>query len=325
MSGTKKRKPFDLEHWDDVLKSPTPGYIVDDLIPESSTVVVLGRWKTGKTFLGLGAAFACVAGLPFLGRSTRPGPVIYVHAEGTAQVRKRLLALSRFHGIETNDGLYIVRRPVRLLDDEHDAHLRASIRSMPRKPTIIFFDTFARCILPANENDNCEVNGFVDRVEALRSDFGCSVVLVHHPGHGDSSQPRGASSILASADAVLRLEPNGPEKDGRLDLVCGFLKDGEPFEPIGVRREVIHLGPDERGRQQSSCVIVESDHAPKGSTSLIDRILDGVRENPRITTKDLAEFLGTTESNLRNKLPDLVREGKLIAEGDRPKQYRRPE
>lgn len=320
MSTKTKRPPFEIETFDEVLRDRVPGFLIDDLLPERSVVMLYGKPKTGKTFVAMSMAFSCAIGAPFLGRKVRVGPVLYVHAEGGGGVPDRARALARHHGLETvGDGLRFVRRPVKFLEPEHFEYLQDVLRKERQAPTTIYLDTLARSILPADESSNADVNQYVERVEELRNEFGCTVVVLHHPGHGEGGRPRGASSFEGSVDVLMHLKANGC--DDRLDLVCQYMKDGSPFDPIALRREVVHLGADDRGRSRSSCVIVESDHTPEGGASLCDIILDAVRKAPGITRKDLAIHLGRSDSTLSNHLPGLVRAGRITETG-RPKQYR---
>jgi len=197
--------------------------------------------------------------------------------------------------------------------------LLRELRAMEAPPTSIYFDTLGRSIIPADESSNTDVNRYVERAEELRNEFGCAVVILHHPGHGGRGRPRGASSLMGSVDVLLRLEANGAE--GLLDLHCDFMKDGSPFEPIAMRRTPVHLGIDDSGRPQSSCVIEESDHTPTGGESPRSKIIGELRTGGPMLATDLAEATGMNPSTLRNHLSAMQQDGVLEASGS-PKRFR---
>ena len=72
-------------------------------MPKDDLVVLFGASGTFKSFLAIDMALHIAHGLPWLGRKTAAGSVVYVAAEGAGGLRKRLAAYARHHSISLAD------------------------------------------------------------------------------------------------------------------------------------------------------------------------------------------------------------------------------
>ena len=82
----------------EVMNQPDPDFLIDELIEENSLALVYGPSNVGKSFVVLDWCFSVAAGLPWLGRRTLSGDVVYISAEGSGGLSKRLSALVEHYG-----------------------------------------------------------------------------------------------------------------------------------------------------------------------------------------------------------------------------------
>ena len=90
--------------------TPEPEFIVKDILPPGLTVFAASP-KMGKSFLMLSMAAAIAQGLPFWGKETKAGSVLYCDIESNKhRIKKRLQAM----GITPPHGLFITHRTQQL-------------------------------------------------------------------------------------------------------------------------------------------------------------------------------------------------------------------
>jgi len=105
---------------------------------------------------------------------------------------------------------------------------------MPAKPSLVVFDTFARCFLGGEENSSSDVGLAIDSIDQLKQAIACCVLVVHHTNKA-GEQERGSVALRGGADTMLALK----EVDGQLSLSCDKQKDGRKPESIAVRLEPV--------------------------------------------------------------------------------------
>ena len=51
------------------------------------------------------------------------------------------------------------------------------------------------------ENSTQDMSRFVAACDAVRRRYGCTMLIIHHSGHGDKGRARGAIALKAALDA----------------------------------------------------------------------------------------------------------------------------
>jgi len=180
-------------------------WLVEGLIPDEALVFFGGKKKLGKSWFALQLAQAIAAGMPFLGRPTEKGPVLYLCLEDgknrlcnrldKQQARKDLPICYywRFPPLD-GDGLGLL---IGLLD---------TIR-----PKLVIIDTLAACKSgKIDENAAGPLADLANTLRALAQHFCCTILVVHHHGkHVATGDPgndlRGTSALGGAADVTLGL------------------------------------------------------------------------------------------------------------------------
>jgi hypothetical protein len=114
-----------------------------------------------------------------------------------------------------------------------------------------------------NENDTGEVAGFLNALDAkLRHPLKCSVLLVHHVGHGSKDRARGSYTLMSNTDANYLLERPDP-KELTIKLTTGRLKDSDSPAPLFMKARIVELGTqDEDGEPETSLVLLPTEERP---------------------------------------------------------------
>jgi hypothetical protein len=236
------------------VQRPSLSSQVRGVIPTKSIVVVFGPPKGGKTFSVCDLTMHAAHGLDWHGCAIpRPMKVVYLAGEGVNGLRVRLKAWIEHHdSIEAPGKFYVL--PIALSLPDRVSTLAESLAAL--KPDIVVTDTLNAYFGGGDENSTKDMTAFCTSVRYLRDTLECSVVVIHHTGHGDSGRERGSIVLRASADVLIQVA-----KDEGAGELVGFqviaARDLEPMEaPIALR--LVHHETewlDEDGEPLASCVV----------------------------------------------------------------------
>lgn len=227
-------------------------WLIKNIIPSDSVGMVFGASQAFKSFVTLDAALHVARGLPWLGRRTKQGPVIYIAAEGGSGIWKRIEAWHKARRLIFDDSV-----PLRVLPLAVDLRTDAwrvveAVQVLGIHPAMVVVDTVSQTY-SGEENSASDMAGYLRELGTrFRALWNCAVALIHHAGHSNTERPRGSSAILANLDwahGVFR-----DEKEMLATLMCAKQKDGEPFQDMTFALTSQQLGTDEDGDKVTSLV-----------------------------------------------------------------------
>jgi len=201
-----------------------PEWIVKDMLPRGTMVVLAGEAGAGKSFLSYSLAYAAALGLPFLGFPTAPTKVLYFDEENGDP-----------DFLQYNQWAWAALGcpDISILDDrlrlEHHSLLggwKMAMRKALRdhKPGLTIIDTCTPAFHIQDENDNAEASRIIHELRDMRHEFADDsmtyLLLKHEKQRDDTSHRRtirGAKTWLGSCDQTLyHVIPRGARrrKDG---------------------------------------------------------------------------------------------------------------
>ncbi|QUJ75373.1 AAA family ATPase [Sulfitobacter albidus] len=265
--GAAQRPRFRAQHVSDI-EAREPDFIVGDLIEARSCVVVFGSPGSGKSFVTLDVA-ACVAtGRDFHSKEVQQGCAVYVAGEGGAGIKRRLQTWSKHTGEELDKSkpLFVIQSPIEMLNAVDVSAACDAIAEATGEFDIklIVLDTLARNFGDGDENSTGDMNRFVSAVGRMIERFSCTVVVVHHSGHGDNSRGRGSSALRAAADAEFRVE----KEHSTVTLSHTKAKDAPESAPVRFSLESVELGTRANGEPFTSAVLIEREAQTVKATKL---------------------------------------------------------
>jgi hypothetical protein len=239
---------------DEFVQRPTVSSHVRGVIPAKSLVVVFGPPKGGKTFSVCDLTMHAAHGMDWHGCAIpRRMRVVYLCGEGINGLRVRLKAWLEHHDSVEDVGYFRIL-PMALSLPDRVLALTETLRAMA--PDIVVTDTLNAYFGGGDENSTQDMSDWCASVRYLRDLLGCSVVVIHHTGHGDSGRERGSIVLRATADVLIQVA-----KDETAGELVGFqviaARDLEPMESAIAlklsRHETEWL--DEDGEPLSTCVV----------------------------------------------------------------------
>lgn len=234
---------------------------VENILTNGSMSVVYGPSNCGKTFFILDLALHVAWGVEWRGHEVDQGAIVYLSLEGAQGVRNRISAFRKHHGI---DALPFVAmpKPVDLLSSQADVsaviqlvHHVAAETGLPVRMVII--DTLSRAMAGGNENSPEDMTALIGNCDRIRDETGSHLCVVHHSGKDEARGARGHSSLRAATDTELEIkrDPNLTRSTVRV----AKQRDLEAADPFNFTLKSVALGVNRRGKDVTSCVVLEAD------------------------------------------------------------------
>jgi len=233
---------------------PAPKWIIKHVLPEAELVVLYGASGSGKTFMALDMAGAIARGLPWRGKKTKQGRVVYIAAEGAGGFRNRMQAYTQRHELDLDTlNIGVINAAPNFLEKIDALDVVRSIKASGGADVVIV-DTFAQVMPGGNENAGEDMGKAMAHCKGIHRATGAVVILVHHAGKDSSKGARGWSGLRAAADAELEVVRMPTGRVMRLSKQ----KDGEDEIEWGFELEVVKIGVDEDLEDITSCVVIEA-------------------------------------------------------------------
>ncbi len=221
------------------------------VVPADSIGMLFGGSGTFKSFIALDMALHVAHGLPWMGRRTQQGQVLFIAAEGGAGLWPRIHAWHKERNLHWQGApVFVVPAAVDLQADAW--RVVDAARLVGAAPTLVVVDTLSQTYA-GEENSANEMAAYLRELGTrFRQLWQCAVLLVHHSGHQATERPRGSSAIRANLDFLLGVFRD--EKEMLATVSCIKQKDGELFEDAVFGLTVAKLGHDEDGDEITSLV-----------------------------------------------------------------------
>ncbi len=232
--------------------------------------LLFGASTSGKSFLALDAALAIARGVPFLGKDTRKGSVLYQAGEGGRGLVKRLRAYREYYGLDGED-LPFVLLPARLdlfaTDGDAEAFEQECLAwkaTLPEPLALIVIDTFSTASPGANENTSEDMGRMLAAGERIQKATGAALIWVHHK-NAAGERERGHSSLKANIDTALEVTRHEDSNERTLKVIK--VKDSEDGELLQFELQSVEIGTYDSGKPMTSCVVVPAEAGSQSTGS----------------------------------------------------------
>lgn len=278
---------------------PQPEPLIEDTIDLRTVALLAGGWGTLKSFIALDWSACIATGKAWQGRPVEQGRVLYVSAEGAHGLHARLTAWETgWRRTIPDEALTFVPDPVNLTDNarvEQLAELAAGC-------ALVVIDTFARCMVGADENSARDVGLGVDALYRIRAaTVDGTVLVVHHTGK-DRTTVRGSSALEAGVDTAYLTEG-----DARLvQLTRTKRKDGPRDDQLKLGLRLV----DGTGSGAIESVQPTLDNAESADKLLSTFV--STFGNRSASKAELRAVAGMPSASFHRGLTSLVKAGLLI-------------
>ncbi len=236
----------------DAANSTPRDYYLKGLISPAEMSVIYGAPGCGKSFFVLYVARAIAQAREIFGRRVHSTNILFLALEGISGFENRLRAEIKRN--EQSDSFFYIAQPIDLFKDT--AALKDVISACTiSEAGVVIIDTMNRALAGGSENDSSDMGEFIKNIDAIRSQTGAHVIIIHHSGKDQTNGPRGHSSLLGAADLVL--EVKRIEETAARTVTVIKAKDDPDRAQLSFSLEVTDLGIDEDGDKITTCVVIE--------------------------------------------------------------------
>lgn len=177
---------------------PTPPAIVDGLLRRGEKCVIGGASKSFKSWAALDLGLSVSHGMPWLGRETLPGRVLFVNLELPLWcIRKRILDIANARGVRLDAGKLLLwtLRGQRISAEQL---LQTLSDRKPSDLALIIVDPAYKLLQGRDENSAGDIAGLLGVFERMTAETGAAVVIPAHFAKGNAAGKESMDRISGS-------------------------------------------------------------------------------------------------------------------------------
>lgn len=231
-------------------------WLVQDFMFCGDAGLTFGASGSGKSFLTVDMGLSIARGVPFLGKTTRQGPVIYQAGEGGKGLIKRLRAYRQENHVIGDVPFVLLPTRADLFshDGQQDAFIAEckALKAHLGGLAMVIIDTLSTATPGANENTSEDMGRVLSFSAQLQQETGAAIMWVHHK-NAAGERERGHSSLRSNVDTALEVTRD-PETNARTVRLVK-VKDGEDGEKLGFELQSVQIGDYDDGKPMTSCVV----------------------------------------------------------------------
>jgi len=283
--------------------------ILEDVFVAGEGSIIYGDSNSGKTFFIIDIACAISRGVPWMGRRTEQGLVVYLAAESPGSVERRLQAYRQHHNVPL-ENFAIIDYPVNLFSSEADVEtLIQTIKSLEelrgQKVRLIVGDTLARLSTGANENAGQDMGIVMKNFDRIRTECNAHFTLIHHSGKNAAAGARGWSGVRAAVDTEIEITDT-------LEGKCAEITKQRNLESkglrIGFKLEAIVLGLTKWNKPARNCVVIPADAPQKVISKRKSELAVAIIEHLHTCAKPVQKQVLTAHFSSRYQTSSIYRE-----------------
>jgi hypothetical protein len=240
-----QRRAINLLSLPELFRKPDPDFLINQILVAGTVALFTAKEESYKSFLATDMALCVATGKPYHSfKINRPGPVVYVAAEGASGLKRRVQAwMQDRNETVAADRFLVLDEPLQIAAPTERAAFIAHVSEM--KPALIIFDTLRRCSVGLDENSAADMGVFTDALGEIAAKTGACVLAIHH--NNKTGEYSGSTALAGNVDTRLTCKRH---TDGLVTLTIEKQKDFEKHSPISFENRVVAIR-DTKGEANS--------------------------------------------------------------------------
>lgn len=303
---------LETQSFDEMLTSEDDfQYLVADLLPLPGLSLMSAKPKCGKSTLARTLAADVALGSVFLDRETRRGKVLFCSFEESPRKMKKEFAPM---GLPPDTQIRFVYSRGGAKED-FLPKLEATIAEY--RPSLVIIDTLQKVLNVRDLNDYALTIDAIEPYRNVAEANGCHIMFLHHNRKGQADHAAdavlGSTALTGEVDAILIMDRKA---DGFRE-VHSINRDGED-----LTRTRLRFDPETRRLTLGDSVAKVRARAAK--TKILEYIdaQGGWVKQPDIVKSEKEGGAGVRKGEALHLLKEMVRDGELDMQGERPIEYR---
>ena len=296
-------------------------YLVENLVPKDSMVLLTGPPKIGKTTYLLRLTESLIEGTDFLGSEVEQTDVLYLTEQRLSSFKSEYVFEC---GLEDSDRLHYASEGDTLGADLEKLMKGVVVAAYKTGAELFIVDTFLSFsgLEDEEENSSGSVKTALQTVRAYCSKIGLTVIIVHHDRKSGGSvieAGRGSNVFAGEPDIVFGLRKDADQDNARRLLSNGRFSDVPEQQRIALQDGSYRvLGSSASGMDATTQAVLDALPRSKDEALKTKEVADALEE----------EGMETSKATVRRKLDylegaeDSVRQFEGDGRGS-PKMYYR--
>ena len=241
----------------DISLDDLPEFLIDGVVVENSVHAFYGATGAGKTFAAIDMALCVATGSTWFGHETLPAAVLWLAAEDSFGVDKRVKAWLGRTGLTDvpfatlDGGSFNIRNEETIHDIVERAQQLLERIGMSR--LLIVADTLSKVSAGTDENSGKDLSEIMAGFDNLRRQLpNATICVIHHSGKSEGAGLRGHSSLGQGIDSFALVKKTSAGHVIEFEKV----KNSELPPPIGFALEGVLVGKRKNGKEITSCIVV---------------------------------------------------------------------
>lgn len=215
-----QKSPLRVIRYADIDPAPRKVFLVEKMLGAGEASCAYGAPGSAKSALCTDLAAHVAAGREWFGRRVRQGAVLYIAAERSKLVERRLAAFRSHHGIDDMP-LSIISGAIDLRSGPecvgHITNHAHDLTEQCGQPVeLIIIDTVSRALNGGDENSPKDMGAFIANIAALQHATGAHVLTIHHIPQGGDMRLRGHGSLLGALDTTIAIQKSAESRSATI-------------------------------------------------------------------------------------------------------------
>ena len=187
-------------------------WLIDDIIPNESLIILYGQSGCGKTFIALDMTLHIAHNIPWKKQSiVKHGIIIYCIGEGINGLSHRIKAWHDYNDCRLNAPFVIL--PIDAISFAEQGNIDKMVATIEEIQeqyqlpiSMIVIDTLSKASVGYDENSSKDMGLFLYNFDIIKKYFKTSIMFIHHSGKNSYKGMRGSSYLLGSVDTVIQVD-----------------------------------------------------------------------------------------------------------------------
>lgn len=200
---------FTLENINDISNTQ---WLIEDIIPNESLIILYGPSGCGKTFISLDLSLHIAHNKSWKKQNImKQGIIIYCIGEGIHGISNRIKAWHDYNDCELNAPFIIL--PIEAISFSESENIDKMVSTLEeikeqyQMPiSMIVIDTLSKASVGYDENSSKDMGQFLYNFDIIKKYFNTTIMFVHHSGKNSYKGMRGSSYLLGTVDTAIQVE-----------------------------------------------------------------------------------------------------------------------
>ena len=187
-------------------------WLIEDIIPNESLIILYGPSGCGKTFIALDISLHIAHNKAWKKQSiVKKGIIIYCIGEGIHGIANRIKAWHNYNNLPLDAPFVLLPiEAVSFVEPENINKMISTIDQIKEEYNLpismIIIDTLSKASVGYDENSSKDMGEFLYNFDIIKKYFNTSIMFVHHSGKNSTRGMRGSSYLLGTVDTAIQVD-----------------------------------------------------------------------------------------------------------------------